>query len=264
MRPPTRLAVLLLALTFLIAAPPVTQAQGQPAPDDNATQLDNAPSVPAEVAPRGYAPYGVDDRGVPLQAPPQPASPWPTSAYCTRMEPGRLALLYDPAQPDRAWGDVAAAHGASLYSPLLARSGAAYRGAALVYALWISHAADADPPVFVTPLERSLDLCNYLHDAWEHGDGEQVARASKSLQALIPRLWCEQLRLRVGAPPGTTNPYLLDLRDAFGPTGAGVASIAYALTRPNLGEDLARSWGEQSRLAATGVLRTMDLAQCGT
>jgi hypothetical protein len=186
----------------------------------------------------------------------------PAHARCSELDPARLVALYDPASPDRAWGDVAAAHGASFANPLLARSGITYRGAALVYAAWISRAADSQPPVFITAEDISLDLCNTLHEGWERGNPSQIASATTILKGLVPQLWCEQLRAQAGLPPRSDNPYLLAVTDAFGPRGDGMAVMLFALTRETLGDALAQSLAQQGQQAARGALRTMDTTQC--
>jgi hypothetical protein len=186
----------------------------------------------------------------------------PTHARCVELEPARLVVLYDPANPDLAWSDVLAAHGVSMYNPIVARSGLKDRGTGLVYAMWINRASEHDPPLFDTAEARSLDLCNFLHDDWERGDGGQLAQAATALRGLVPQLWCEQLRVQSGAPQGTSNPYMLALRDAFGARGDGMRGMLYFLTQERLGTALALSNADLGRQAAAGVLRTMDLAQC--
>src|SRR5437868_4839291 len=78
------------------------------------------------------------------------------SARCAALDSGRLVAIYDPANPDPAWSDVLAAHDASVFNPLVARSGLRSRGTALTYALWVQRASQADPPVFDTAEARSL------------------------------------------------------------------------------------------------------------
>ncbi len=202
-----------------------------------------------------------EDSVQPAAAPIPRSSPWPESVYCSELGV-QVVGLYDPNNPERAWEDVAAAHGVSFYNPLV--RAIRPRGAAFVTALWVNRAMEPDAPSFDTPAALSLDLCNYLDDAWEHGDHGEVNQAMGRLRPLVTQLWCERIRLQAGYAPGTRNPYRLALRDPFGPTGQGIVSIASALARPTMGDSLAASWAEQWGASAAGILRTLDPGQCAS
>jgi len=139
-----------------------------------------------------------------------------------------------------------------------------------LYALWMNRALQQE----AVPYLDSMDLCSYLHHVYESSDEGEIARALGQLGTLVPRLWCEQLKLQVrgsqrfdprlyNAPDGRAS-YLLDLRDAFGSDGKGLAPMVYALALPTQGDALARSAVEEWRQRSGDILRMMDVGTCAT
>jgi len=118
-------------------------------------------------------------------SPPIAENPWSKSPYCASLGE-RTNALYNFADPDLAWRDVATAHAVSLDNPILRQSGYQYRGRALIYALWINRALQPDAVSYID----SLGLCTYLHHAIENGDTSEIVHALGQMDPIVPRLWC--------------------------------------------------------------------------